>query len=289
MRGGKMKILRVFPRENSYTPNDDLAFFGNPPLFIPDHDEVHVCCVFTWDLRLCKQLQHRWQGVTDKPVLIGGPALGDAGEEFVPGRYVRQGVVFTSRGCVNNCGFCFVPKREGALRLLPIVQGNIIQDNNFLACPQEHRKKVYQMLKTQSRIEFNGGLEAGLLTDWDIEQMAALTGTDRPGSKVYQMFLAADTPKKLPICIEAITRLRAAGFSQEKIRVYALIGNDMNENLSRLEAIFKAGGLPSAQLFQPEERITYSQKWKTFQRVWERPAAMKEYMATGVKLWERLA
>lgn len=152
-----MKILRVFPRRNSYTPTDDMAFFGDPGLFIPEYDEIHVCCVFTWDIPRCKELQYRWQGVTNKPVLIGGPAFGDAGGEFVPGRYVRQGVVFTSRGCVNNCGFCFVPKREGSLRLLPIVPGNIIQDNNFLACPQDHRAKVYKMLKTQRKIEFAGG------------------------------------------------------------------------------------------------------------------------------------
>lgn len=131
-----------------------------------------------------------------------------------------------------------------------------------------------------------GGLEAARLTDWDIEQMAGLTTTDNPGSKIKFLFLAADTPKRLPVCLDAITRLRTAGFSQEKIRVYTLIGDDMDENLARCEAVFRAGGLPSAQLFQPEERINYSRKWRVFQRVWERPAAMKKYMKTGEKLWE---
>ena len=281
------KIIRVFPRRNSYTPTDEMAFFDSPGLWVPEHDEVHVCCVFTWDLQKCYELQKDWQAITDKPVQIGGPALGDAGGEFVPGRYVREGVTFTSRGCIHDCYFCKVKEREGFLRELPVIPGWIIQDNNFLRCCKPHRSEVYKMLAMQKRIEFKGGLEPAALTDWDVEQMVALTTTKLPGSKIKSMFLAADTPQKLPVALRAITRLRAAGFSQEKIRVYSLIGDDMDENLSRCEAIFRAGGLPSAQLFQPEERIEYSRKWKAFQRVWERPAAMKKYMKTGIKLWEK--
>ena len=63
----------------------------------------------------------------------------------------------------------------------------------------------------------------------------------------------------------------------------------MEENLSRLEAIFNAGALPSAQLFQPEKRIEYSHKWKAFQRVWENPICMKGYMKNGFKDWEEKA
>ena len=33
--------------------------------------------------------------------------------------------------CNNNCPWCIVPKIEGKLKELPIVPGNIIQDNNF--------------------------------------------------------------------------------------------------------------------------------------------------------------
>lgn len=149
-------IIRVFPHRNSFTPTDEMAFFEEPGLFIPDHDAVHVCCVFTWDIDRCRELQFQWQGKTDKTVLLDGPAFGNSNGDFVPGMYVRQGIVFTSRGCPNNCGFCFVPKREGKIRELPIYQGNIVQDNNFLACSKEHRRKVYDMLRGQHAIEFKG-------------------------------------------------------------------------------------------------------------------------------------
>ena len=37
-------IARVFPRRTSATPDDELAFIGDPPLFLPGMDEVHVSC-----------------------------------------------------------------------------------------------------------------------------------------------------------------------------------------------------------------------------------------------------
>lgn len=273
--GVGMKIIRVFPHRNSYTPDDDLAFFDEPGLFIPDHDEVHVCCVFTWDIERCKELQFQWQGVTNKPVKLGGPAFGDAAGEFVPGMYVRQGITFTSRGCNNSCPWCFVPKREGKLRELPIVAGNVIQDNNFLQCSKTHRENVYSMLQDQRKISFRGGLETRLLTDWDIEQMAKL--------RINELWLACDTKGAIDSIQVACEKLHAAGFSQNKIRCYVLIGDDRQENENRLKSVYNAGALPFAQLFQPVERIEYSREWKQFARVWSRPAVYKSVMREAIK------
>ena len=262
-----MNIIRVFPKRNSYTPDDDLAFFDSPGLFVPDHDEVHVCCVFTWDVERCKELQFQWQGATNKPVKIGGPAFGDTGGDFVPSRYVKQGITFTSRGCPNNCKFCFVPKREGKLRELVPQAGNIIQDNNFLACSKEHRAKVYDMLKSERQIEFKGGLEAARLTDWDVEQMQSL--------RIKSLWLACDTKARIDVLEKACEKLHKAGFNENKIRSYVLIGDDMAENQERLMRVYLAGAMPFAQLFQPETPIAYSKQWRDLHRTWSRPAATK--------------
>lgn len=271
----KIKIIRVFPRKTVMSPTDDMAFFDVPPFleFLPEFDEIHISCTFTWDKEKAEFLYDQWKQITDKPVRIGGPAYNSPCNSFTAGMYVKKGVVFTSRGCVNHCPFCFVPKREGKLIELSICEGNIIQDNNFLACSRIHKQKVYEMLKTQHTISFQGGLESEFLTDWDVEQMRNL--------RIRHLWLACDSDDRIPQFLKAVEKLKEAGFTRDKIRCYVLIGDDMTENENRLRAVFNAGAMPFAQLLQPEKRITYSREWKEFQRIWIRPAIIKARMNKG--------
>ncbi|GAH28238.1 unnamed protein product, partial [marine sediment metagenome] len=52
------------------------------------------------------------------------------GNGFIPGRYVKEGVTITSRGCPNRCSFCMV---KSPLKELKIYPGNNVIDNNLLA------------------------------------------------------------------------------------------------------------------------------------------------------------
>ena len=262
------RIARVFPRITNATPQDDYTFYDVPGMFLPEIDEVHISCVFTWDKPKAEKLAKAWQHIA--PVKIGGPAYDDPGATFTSGVYIQQGIIFTSRGCPNNCKFCFVPKREGKIRELPLTEGNIIQDNNFLACSKAHKEKVYRMLKGQANIEMRGGLEISRLTDWDIEQMRSL--------RINKLWIACDTKGAVNKTIKAINRLHKAGFNQNNIRCYVLIGDDIVENQQRLKTVYKAGALPFAQLYQPEEKIEYSKEWKEISRIWSRPAIYRSVM-----------
>lgn len=265
------KIIRVFPRQTSFTPNDDLVFFDNPGEVIPEHDEVHICAIFTWDLAKAVDLRLAWSERTKKPVKIGGPAFDDpCTSEFIPGMYVAPGITFCSRGCPNSCPWCLVPGREGKLRESEVKAGNILQDNNFLACSVQHRSKVYDMLKTQKTIDFKGGLEVTRLTDWDIEEMRGL--------RIHELWLACDTKGALNNLKSACERLCKAGFNQNKIRCYVLIGDNLSENLTRLIEIYEAGALPFAQLYQPKNPIEYNTEWKHLARTWSRPAGTRSFM-----------
>ncbi len=107
-------IARVFPTKTNMTPVDEHVYFGCPPALLDiKYNEVHISVTFTWDRQQGAGLMGLW----DKygTVKIGGPACGDAGGEFVPGRYLKKGVTITSRGCIRNCQFCYVPKREGKI------------------------------------------------------------------------------------------------------------------------------------------------------------------------------
>jgi radical SAM superfamily enzyme YgiQ (UPF0313 family) len=68
---------------------------------------------FTYDKAWAEHLAERWPHIA--PVKIGGVAYGDPGAEFVLGRYIKPGYIFTSRGCPRRCWFCSVWKRGAKL------------------------------------------------------------------------------------------------------------------------------------------------------------------------------
>ena len=272
------KILRVFPRRTSYTPDDDLVYIGMPDMLIPDHDEVHISCTFTWDRLYCKDLLFHWRGATDKPVLLGGVAFQSPVKDHQQGLYVKKNVVFTSRGCNNNCSFCIVPKLEGKLQELPILKGNIIQDNNFLQCSTDHKEKVFEMLKSQNRICFKGGIDTTLVDDHFLNCLYNL-GV----KKVEEIWVACDSDQEIYSLNIAIKKLQSIGFKQNKIHSNALIGDDMQKNENRLQQIFRLGAMPFAQLYQhfEDKKIQYNSDWNKFARQWQRPAAIKAHCIRG--------
>ncbi len=76
-----MTVLRVFPRRNKATPDDEYATTDYTGLFMPESvDEVHVSCAFTYDLDRAYDLAEAWSKYY--PVKIGGPAFNEPGGEF---------------------------------------------------------------------------------------------------------------------------------------------------------------------------------------------------------------
>lgn len=265
-----MRIIRVFPRRTNLTPTDNMAFVGWPPLDRPGADEVHISCTFTWDYALAQELFQAWAHYyPDAHISIGGPAICPDMSEFIPGRYVKQGVTFTTRGCNNNCKFCLVPDREGKLRELPIQAGNIINDNNLLQASRGHIEKVFEMLKTQKAVVFAGGIQASLVDDWFAEQLR--------GVSVREVFLACDTTWAINPLRKAVDKLDF--LTRRQLRCYVLIGFDgetIEQAKARLEEVWDAGCLPYTQLYQPpdRERIKYTPEWRALNRLWSWPAAM---------------
>lgn len=262
-----MKIARVFPKKTTFTPIDEDAYYGPPGLFTPVYDEVHISCVFTWDKPIAEKLAKNWEG--HGKVKIGGPAYGDMGGEFTVGLYNKPGVTITSRGCPRNCEWCYVPKREGQrIRHLEIKEGNILQDNNFLACNKDHKEKVWTMLKRQKYVSLRGGLDARLLGFDDIEQIKSLHLED-----LWTAFDSEDNKCSLT----TINNLRKAGIPQNKIRCYVLVGfgnANMAEDEDRLKRVYAAGALPFAQLYDGYNGEDLKE-WKKFARRWSRPAIYK--------------
>lgn len=235
-------------------------------------DDVLISVVFTWDKPLAESMGNYYRSIGAK-VQIGGPAYDDPGGEFCPGRFNAPGVVISHRGCVRNCKWCYVPKREGQKirHLATIHPGNILQDNNILACNREHKEKVWSMLRKQRAVSLRGGLDARLLKDEDIENIRSL--------RLYDLFTAYDDKENKKASLSAIQRLRSAGIPQGKLRCYVLIGFDgetRSQAEGRLWDCFTAGALPFAQLYDKFEGTEEETKrWKRLARIWSRPPATK--------------
>lgn len=273
---GKMKVARVFPRKTNMSPIDEDCYFGYPPLGCPQYDEVRISICFTWDLPKVEHLIPQWEPYGK--VRIGGPAYDFPGNSFTPGMYLRPGVTITSRGCPNNCSWCFVPKREGKIRELPIFPGRVIQDNNLLACSKSHIQKVFEMLRTQKGVKFSGGLEASRITDSVVEQLRSLA--------IAEIWLSYDHPNQYRATQTAVEKL-SLYFRRDQLRCYVLIGYEgdtLEKAESRLREAWEMGTLPFAMRYRTPEAdwnhtfVFRQREWNLLARRWSRPAIIKAQM-----------
>lgn len=85
---------------------------------------------------------------------------------------VNAGMGFTSRGCIRNCGFCFVPKKEGKFRdvaeigdlINPKSNILILHDNNLTADPY-CVDKLKEIKERKLIVDINQGCDVRLMTD----------------------------------------------------------------------------------------------------------------------------
>lgn len=270
-------MIRVFPRRTKWTPTDNLAFVGEPGLFHPPEQPVHISVTFTWDIPEAERLYRSWSRFYPD-VQLGGPAFDDPGGEFVPGRYVKEGITITSRGCGGACEFCLVPKREGEIREIEIHDGYDVADNNLLACSEGHIERVFAMLRNQKEpAKLSGGLDTRLFNAWHADLLRSI--------RLQYAWFACDSPGG----IEPLRRVAEliSDIGTQKKRCYVLIGFN-GESLSqaerRLKTVYNLGFVPMAMLYRDNSMNPkqWSREWRKLQRTWVRPAAFKAEMRQEV-------
>jgi hypothetical protein len=256
-----MKVIRVFPRKTSASPIDENVRFELPNIF-DEADSIRISVTFTDDRSRAENLYRSWRHIS-KDIEIGGPAYDDCGSDFIPGMYVKKGLVFTSRGCPNNCWFCYTPKREGSIRELKIYDGYNILDSNLLACSEEHIRSVFTMLsKQKEKPRFTGGLDTELVKPWIAESIVKLN----PSSAYF----AYDTPSAFEPLVEAWNMFKKAGVSKttHNYQVYVLIGygsDTLEKAKYRLDSVLELGLMPLAMLYNKGNE-NKEEGWSKLQR-----------------------
>lgn len=182
--------------------------------------------------------------------------------------HVDYAVGFLTRGCIRNCPWCVVPKKEGTIRAYntwdqikrPDSNKILFLDNNVLACPHG-LEQIRDMVGKKIRIDFNQGLDARLISLEVAELLAKLK---------WNTFIrmSCDTNAMLPIVKMAIHMLKEYGVKPYKIFVYALVKEkEINEAEFRVKTLRSMGVNVFAQPYRDfENKIEPSDEQKMFAR-----------------------
>ncbi len=167
-------------------------------------------------------------------------------------------IIFASRGCNRNCGFCAVPILEGKICRVKHSIKNLIQpeytrvilwDNNILASPK-WRDIFYELESFGLKVDFNQGLDARLITDEVAERLARIRLDSGGNIKVR---LGYDFRRNGLFVRKAIERLNAVGIKGRRIMVYTLYNytDDPEDFLERVRNILHWGAVCYPMRYTP--------------------------------------
>ena len=213
------------------------------PLELHSADKVYASCIFT------KNQDKILNYIGLRSDLIGGGTGYDFMVKLPPeieGMKPKINYGFTTRGCIRNCPFCFVPEAEGYVRAVGDIydiwdgkaKGITLLDNNILALPNHFNKICQQLYDEQLAIDFNQGLDIRLLDEHAIDWLnkVKLNGGVR---------FAFDFPSLEPIIRRKVALLREQ-FNRKYILFYVLVGFDttFEEDLHRCNVLRELGCRP---------------------------------------------
>jgi len=145
---------------------------------------------------------------------------------------------FTTRGCIRNCPFCIVPKKEGKIKIVADIyyfwngQDKImLLDNNILALPEHFEKICKQLIKEKIKVDFNQGLDIRLIDDDKAKLLSKI--------KIWkQLRFAWDDIKIEKSVIKGISILKKY-MPASRLMFYVLTGFNSNEDedLYRIETL----------------------------------------------------
>lgn len=160
---------------------------------------------------------------------------------------------FTSRGCIRDCGFCIVRKKEGYIRECPfdwIQHHNVLLlDNNFLASPKCHEKLEY-FIRRKLKVCFTQGLDIRLVNDENADLLSQVRYYDSHFRK-RRLYFAFDDPQLESIVVKGIETLVRHGIKPRHLLFYVLVGynTSFEQDYHRFEVLDKLGVLPFIMIY----------------------------------------
>jgi hypothetical protein len=151
--------------------------------------------------------------------------------------------VFTSRGCINSCGYCAVPKIEKGFWInkdwrngIDLTKKNVqVYDNNLTACPKPHVEEVCAYL-------VNNKIKTCFDNGFDIKHV------DKESLSIISKVSILDSGFRL-----AFDRIEEDGLFQEKVLLCLENGISKKHILSYV--LFNFTDLPCEAIYRAEECV----------------------------------
>ncbi|KKM20031.1 hypothetical protein LCGC14_1649580 [marine sediment metagenome] len=208
------------------------------PIMLGQTDRAYASCIFTKNRYKLENYKNLY------PSLIAGGSGWDLVTSLpseIDAMKPKINYGFTTRGCIRQCSFCIVPRKEGYIHivgdLLDIWDGKakkvLVMDNNILALPNHFTMICKQALEYGVKLDFNQGLDHRLLTPSLVRTMVNISHTE------YRF--AFDKPSYMKSVDQAINILRKNGIN--RCIWYVLVGYDTTpkEDLIRLNFLREMG------------------------------------------------
>ena len=180
---------------------------------------------------------------------------------------VDYAIGYLTRGCIRNCPWCVVPKKEGKIRPYrtweqikrPDSRDIVFMDNNVLACPHGV-EQISKMGGQNVRIDFNQGLDARLITSEIAELLSRVKW-------IRSIRMSCDTDSMLDVVLRAVDRLWKCGIKPYRVFVYLLV-QEIESAERRALALRSAGVDVFAQPYrdfvnnkEPADELKHFARW----------------------------
>lgn len=150
---------------------------------------------------------------------------------------------YITRGCIRNCEWCVVPKKEGYIRpyrkweelIRPDSNKLVLMDNNILAC-QYGIEQLESLVGINIKIDLNQGLDARLVTDDVAKILSRLKW-------IKYIRFSCDHISQIDSIFKCCELLKRYGCSMYKIFIYILIRKDLQEADYRVQQLKQLKGI----------------------------------------------
>lgn len=150
---------------------------------------------------------------------------------------------YITRGCIRNCPWCIVPKKEGNIRPYRTWQELIrkdtnklvLMDNNIISC-EYGIEQLEDLIGSNIVIDLNQGMDARLITDRVAEIISRLKW-------IKYIRFSCDQESQIESIYKACDLLKKYHVSMYKVFIYILVKKDLEEADRRVQALKKIKGL----------------------------------------------